>query len=55
MLAKSQRTQLKNLKARASAPKSELFRLANQIDALSPKQADELRRIAGRLERWITR
>ncbi len=48
----AQKEELKRLKGEANSPKSALLRLAHQIEQISPIQAEQLRRLVGRLGEW---
>lgn len=51
-MTRAQRERLAHLKREANHQKTELLRLADMIRELSPRQAEQLDSIIGRLEGW---
>ncbi len=51
-MTKQELETLKHLKSEANSAKRRLLDLASKIDSVSPRQADQLRTICGRLEDW---
>ena len=51
-MTKQQSQELKRLKGELNSPKSTLLYLASRIEDCSPSQAEQLRKIIGRLEDW---
>jgi hypothetical protein len=51
-MTKDQREELQHLKREANSPKSELIDLIRKIEAISPKEAEKLTKIVGKLENW---
>lgn len=49
---KIQRAELKAWKSSINSPKHDLIQIMRKIDAISPRQGEELGRIIGRLESW---
>ena len=51
-MTKQQREELIHLRREASQAKSRLIALASRIDAISPRQGEQLGKIIARLEDW---
>lgn len=47
-----EKQELKSLKSCINSPKHELLQLCRKVEAISPRQGEELSRIIGRLEWW---
>jgi hypothetical protein len=54
-MTNEQRKTLNTLKREISSPKSALLRIVNQMESVSPKQAEQLSKIIARLESFQNR
>ena len=51
-MTKQQREDLMHLKREVNSPKSELIDLIRKIEEISPREAEKLSKIVGKLESW---
>jgi hypothetical protein len=49
---KAKGEKIRAIKRSVSAPKSELLRVVNRLDEVSPREGERLMRIIARLETW---
>lgn len=54
-MTSADREKLKHLKEEVNSPKSKLIQLAMEVANVSPKQAESLEKIIGKLEAWQNR
>lgn len=54
-MTKEQREELKHLKAEISQPKHQLLDIIRRIEAISPKQGEQLARLVAQIENFQNR
>jgi hypothetical protein len=51
-MTNDQREELAHIKREANSPKSDLIDLIRKLEVISPKEAEKLSKIVGKLENW---